>query len=305
MKRFLILLLSVIVFGSGLVFASGIVKLGDVNNDGIVDVADITHLIRYLLDPSKAINVSAADANRDGKINTNDLSTIAEIIISGTTAYAGENTPAEARAIDLGLSVRWANMNIGATSVTDYGTYFAWGETKGYTVVDASSVEASSNVKTIFTWETYSYCKGSELLMTKYVQKNRASAFGGGFYDDKTTLDYSDDAARVNWGGAWRMPNKDDYYELINNTKREFTTVNGVKGVRYTSTVSGYTDKSIFLPAAGYRNDMSFLDMGFTVCYWLSTLDSFYAYRALTTWGDITSVNRRCYGLPVRAVQSK
>ena len=34
------------------------------------------------------------------------------------------------KAVDLGLSVKWANMNVGANSPVDYGDYFAWGETK-------------------------------------------------------------------------------------------------------------------------------------------------------------------------------
>lgn len=29
--------------------------------------------------------------------------------------------------------IKWATMNIGASEVTDYGLWFAWGETQGYT----------------------------------------------------------------------------------------------------------------------------------------------------------------------------
>ena len=44
-------------------------------------------------------------------------------------------------AIDLGLpsGLKWAKMNIGATKETDYGKYFQWGDTVGYTDVSHST----------------------------------------------------------------------------------------------------------------------------------------------------------------------
>ena len=32
--------------------------------------------------------------------------------------------------VDLGLSVKWATCNVGASSPEEYGDYFVWGETK-------------------------------------------------------------------------------------------------------------------------------------------------------------------------------
>lgn len=37
--------------------------------------------------------------------------------------------------VDLGLSVKWATMNIGAERITDHGSYFAWGETGNKTSI--------------------------------------------------------------------------------------------------------------------------------------------------------------------------
>ena len=89
--------------------------------------------------------------------------------------------------VDLGLSVKWATCNVGADSPEEYGYHFAWGET---------------SPKTTYNWSTYKYCNGDEYSMTKYCD----DSFGT--VDNKTTLELSDDAARVNWGGKWRMPTR-------------------------------------------------------------------------------------------------
>ena len=95
--------------------------------------------------------------------------------------------------VDLGLSVKWATCNVGATTPEGYGDYFAWGETKP---------------KDYYAWSTYKYCDSSSLTLTKYCSK---SYYGkDSFSDNKTILDSEDDAATVNWGGAWRMPTKEE-----------------------------------------------------------------------------------------------
>lgn len=143
--------------------------------------------------------------------------------------------PTDNEYVDLGLSVKWATCNVGATSPEDYGDYFAWGET---------------TAKEIYLWDTYT--------MTA---------------DGKTVLDAEDDAAAVNWGGAWRMPTLDEMKELLNpdNCSWEWTTVNEVNGYKVTSKKEGYTDKSLFLPAAGCRYGSSLDDAGSFGGYWSAT----------------------------------
>ena len=83
--------------------------------------------------------------------------------------------------VDLGLSVKWAKYNIGATSESDYGLYFQWGDTQGYT---AEQVGSGSGKK-YFGWEDYKYSNngGSTAAdMTKY-----------NLSDGKTKLEASDD----------------------------------------------------------------------------------------------------------------
>lgn len=151
--------------------------------------------------------------------------------------------------VDLGLSVKWATCNVGANKPEDYGDYFAWGETKP---------------KSTYNWSTHKWCRGSYDTQTKYNTKS-----SHGTVDNKTQLELSDDAARANWGGSWRMPTKAEQDELLYKCTWTWTTQNGVKGYKVTSKRNG---NSIFLPAAGYRDDSSLVDAGSKGLYWSSSL---------------------------------
>ena len=162
--------------------------------------------------------------------------------------------PEAAQAVDLGLSVKWANMNVGAESPEDYGDYFAWGETA---------------TKTTYNWSTYFDTSDGGGTFTKYNND------GG-----KTVLDPEDDAAHVNWGGSWRMPTQAEWQELLDNCTWTWTTQNGIKGYKVTSNKAGYTDKFIFLPAAGYRLESDLGFAGSNGYYWSSSLGEYYSYYA-------------------------
>ena len=180
--------------------------------------------------------------------------------------------------VDLGLpsGLKWATCNVGATTPEGYGDYFAWGETVP---------------KDNYDWSTYKYCKGSKNTLTKY---NTDSNYGT--VDNKTTLEFSDDAAHVNWGGKWRMPTAAEQDELRNNCTWTWTTQNGINGYKGTSKTNA---NSIFLPAA------SAYDVGFRGFYWSSSLyESSSAYNLyFDSAGDISRIHDgRCSGKPVRAV---
>ena len=141
--------------------------------------------------------------------------------------------------VDLGLSVKWASCNVGASSPEEYGDYFAWGETEA---------------KSIYDWSTYKWCAGSNSSITKYC--NNANYGHEGFTDNKIVLDAEDDVARVKLGGKWRIPIDAEFIELWNtegnpNYKWEWKTINNHNGWHITYLVNG---NSIFLPAAGRRN---------------------------------------------------
>ena len=150
--------------------------------------------------------------------------------------------------IDLGLSVKWATCNVGATKPEEFGDYFAWGEVE---------------TKAIYYWSTYKYGSNWD-AMTKYSTDSYY-----GIVDNKTVLDPEDDAATANWGGNWRMPTKAEQDELKNNCAWEWITLNGVGGYK----VIGPNGNSIFLPAAGRVVTSSFVSERYGH-YWSSSLDT-------------------------------
>ena len=188
--------------------------------------------------------------------------------------------------VDLGLSVKWATCNVGATKPEEYGDYFAWGETEP---------------KSTYDWSTYKYCNGSYNTLTKY---NNSSSYGT--VDNKTTLDLSDDAARANWGGSWRMPTDAELTELRENCTWILTVENEVNGYKVTSNMDGYTDKSIFLPAAGIRLDGSLISAGGYGGYWSGSLKMGYPDQVGDLYFDSGGVygdySYRIYGRSVRPV---
>lgn len=175
--------------------------------------------------------------------------------------------------VDLGLSVKWASMNVGATAPQGYGVYIMWGE-------------RSERSEQDYEWETYKYCNGSDESMTKYCVTDGRGY--NGFKDGKTILDPADDIATAEWGGGWRTPTQAEAQELVEKctwTWTENYNSTGIKGYTITSNVEGYQDKSIFLPAAGYRlSDQSdgVQGAGFRGDYWTSSLDETLSYQA---WG--------------------
>lgn len=113
--------------------------------------------------------------------------------------------------VDLGLEsgTLWAKCNIGATSETDYGIYFQWGETNG---ISGSLLGKYSDEN--YSWASYKYCNGDEYTLTKY---NTSTSYGEN-PDNITTLEPVDDAATQIMGGNWRMPTAAEYQALRNET---------------------------------------------------------------------------------------
>ena len=191
--------------------------------------------------------------------------------------------------VDLGLTsgTLWATMNVGASSPSDYGDYFAWGEVSGY-----------NNGKNSFSWSTYKYCNGSSNSMTKYCT---SGSYGN--VDNKTELELSDDAARHNWGGSWRMPSYAQFKELYSECTWTWTTLDGVSGYRVSSKKNA---NSLFLPAAGYRST-SLNYAGSDGYYWSRSLyesNSSGAYELYVNSSNFgpSYYYYRCYGQTVRPV---
>ncbi len=167
--------------------------------------------------------------------------------------------------VDLGLSVKWAACNVGASSIEDYGNYYAWGETT---------------------------------TQAEYTRAN-SKTYGKDIDDISGNPQY--DAARANWGGTWRLPTKAEFDELRNKCKWEWTELGGKKGCR----VIGPNGNSIFLPVAGLRSGslLDYSDTG--GFYWSSTPDSSTDSAYYLHFGRgyrNTDWHYRLYGFPVRPV---
>ena len=168
--------------------------------------------------------------------------------------------------VDLGLSVKWATKNVGASSPSYYGDYYAWGET---------------NTKAEYTWLN-------------------SITYGKSFSDISGNSTY--DVARRKWGSSWRLPRKSELEELTNKCTWVWTTQGGHKGYK----VTGPNGNSIFLPAAGWRGGDSLDYAEVIGDYWSSSPDSsdskyaFYLY--FSTSGQDLSNGLRDYGHSVRPV---
>jgi hypothetical protein len=193
--------------------------------------------------------------------------------------------------VDLGLpsGLKWATCNVGATKPEEYGDYYAWGETTPKT--------------TYYNWSTYKYANGSPTTLTKYCSD--ANYGYNGFTDNLTTLETIDDAATQNWGGKWRMPNIEEWKELIDNCIWTWTTLNGVNGYEVKAT----NGNSIFLPAAGchFGSNLKVQDAASSGLYWSCSLyKSGIDYARLMLFSsnkhDLDGYGR-CFGFSIRPVR--
>lgn len=209
--------------------------------------------------------------------------------------------------VDLGLSVKWATLNIGATAPEKYGDYYAWGATVTWYAAGKSDGYTWNNAP----YQTANTTKSFETKWTKYLGSTTSNHKDPTATDAdalKTVLDLSDDAARANWGGSWRIPTIEEWEELndANNCNWEWTIINGINGYKVQSLKAGYTDKWIFLPAAGFRHAKNRTEEGVYGYYWSSSLsiDSPITAR----YFNINSISHdtynlsRYYGLSIRPV---
>lgn len=187
--------------------------------------------------------------------------------------------------VDLGLpsGLKWATCNVGASLPSDYGSYFAWGE-----------ISPKSN----YSWTSYKWFNGSTNSFTKYNNDSE-----NGTVDNKFMLDLSDDAARANWGNGWRMPTDVEMTELREQCTWTWTMQGGKNGYKVASKKNG---NSIFLPAAGYRGEGRFNEVGSSGRYWpsfLYTEDPYLAWSVVFGSGGFNRhVNLRYYGFSVRPI---
>ena len=226
----------------------------------------------------KVQNLSFADGSniKTAKDNT---TAIAINTISTVTATGWDKPYVEINGL------KWATMNIGATSSTDAGKYFAWGDVTGQT-------PSGSTFSTSFDWAHAPFNNGKSSYDASYFASVKDTECPGGI------LALKNDAANVNWGGSWRMPTKAEFDALASETKVWDSTNKG-----YTF---GTSPNTIFLPTAGYGYGTGLYGVGDYGYYWSSSLNTDDPYDAcyLTFYDGYayTSNSNRYYVQSVRAL---
>lgn len=187
--------------------------------------------------------------------------------------------------VDFGLpsGLLWATCNVGASKPEEYGLYFAWGETRGYTNASAKSGG--------FAWATSPYwVSGTSPANTKWSKYTATDKYSSdGKADNKLVLEPEDDAVKANIGGTWRMPTSSDFQELIDNTDPG----NGANSNGWITDYKGtgvmgmlrkgkgqYADREIFFPAAGFADGASMGGGMTNGLYWSSSLNTSTSYSA-------------------------
>lgn len=153
-------------------------------------------------------------------------------------------------AIDLGLSVKWASHNLGATLPYEYGDLVGWGDPTGKHVEDPMDYEIGK--------------RGDICCYYGYYKTDDT-------WDDlKLRLNISNtewDVAKAQWGNGWRLPTKDELSELLEKCTWRRIRYKGIYGQR----VIGPNNNDIFLPCAGVRYGENIGTVGETGYYWSGT----------------------------------
>lgn len=216
--------------------------------------------------------VVSLDDGSQGRIKTSDLASVvaAVNVQSNTDLFSG----GVYESVDLGLpsGTLWAKYNVGATSETDYGDFFAWGTTEPYRLNGTTPIDNTNNY--------------------------------GSSYANKIQHDLypNEDAATVHWGKGWRMPTKAQFDELLANTTYTWTMISGVNGGKFTASNGNY----IFFPAAGYVNVGSIGNRSSSGYYLSRSFNSASdAWRlSFHSIGLDVNTNDRYIGFSVRPVRS-
>lgn len=203
------------------------------------------------------------------------------------------------KSVDLGLSVKWATMNVGALKPEDHGQLFGWADSTG-------SHKKFDNI-------TISYRQDGN-FETTIVNWN--SVYFGGKSPLANISGTEYDIATYQWNANWRMPTLDEWNELINRCTWSLeTNANGTVSYR----VTGPNGNHIILPMTGIRatseTESGRNTMGY---YWTSALlpqsqqaaahyestvpCAAWCIRFTATNQPAPSTAIRCYGLAIRPV---
>ena len=194
--------------------------------------------------------------------------------------------------VDLGLPSKtmWATCNVGADKPEDPGLLFQFGRVDGYKYGDKNNKFRTND-------------QNFQDIRNEFIPKTTS----GKVYKKNDILDLEDDAAHVNMCGVWRMPTYNELKELVDNTTCKDETINGVKGMLFTSNIN---NKRLFIPFAGYWYNGNFEAAWSNAYAWSSQVLSSYVDSAYIIYCDsiddaYISSDYRFYAFPVRGVFRK
>ena len=248
------------------------------------------------------VTVTATDGTAIQKATTPSR-TITRNTINSMAAFECNFAVPIPEAVDLGLSVKWASCNLGASFPEEYGDYYAWGEIETKDTYDCSTYKWMADGQS--SWQYINKYTWPDGRTTASWYDSDGTFIG----DSLKVLQPEDDVVHVKLGGNWRMPTKSELQELYDDCTWTSTHYYAKRGYKVQSNKDGYTDKWIFLPVAGYMYNSRRYNAGSYGYYWSSSLYPGNSYCAYALYFDPSNVhpgdyyNRyRYYGYSVRPV---
>lgn len=256
--------------------------------------------------PQDAVAQEAPNALRlwkDGKVIAETNTIVDSIVLFVLPAQlppqildptsVGGVAPTADQAIDMGLSVKWAPWNVGASKPEEYGGYFAWGE------INAS--------KESYDWGSYYWMAEGEVADWKHINKYQSPEVAnndekegdwwrnGQFIGDGIAcLERSDDAATANWGSGWRMPTVSEWEELLDENNTDITLI------------ENYNDSGLYVLEVKSKKTDGVLFFSDISEYWttctLGVCGTAVAYGAVIGMRYVGAPMSRCEGHLIRAV---
>lgn len=270
------------------------------------EIPEIAYSIKNVSSPSvtwsateATITFTGVKTYSDGTIEETQETQVVTFEQNKSTTDKPMEFTANTEYVDLGLpsGLKWAKCNLGATSETEYGAYFQWGDTNGYAKAkDKGGTSTARNITDSFTWNdvTVDYtvkqggASGQGFTWDTAPFNNGSSSFDSTYFNahksewlDGDVLKSEYDAATQNMGDGWRMPTEVELKELVENTTSTWyakgnTEFGGVAGRKFTASNGNY----IFIPAAGgaYDSSMGYVGYGSVWSSSLNASSTFYAW---------------------------
>ena len=263
-------------------------------------------LLLMLASFTAGVEYQRGDVDQDGKVNISDVTCLIDYLLSGVWPDEPVTPPDTHEYVDLGLpsGTLWATCNVGADTPEGYGDYFAWGETEPKEVYSLDTYKWYNHDDMYFTKYNQDYSSGYYDETGNYVSVVTP--------DGKTELDPEDDAAYVNWGPSWRMPTHEQQRELVEQCTWTWTTRNSVYGQQGTGPNGNTIFLPAAGWHTNWNQNDSLLCEGSYGCSWSRTLYPIvsdiayilYSYSGSVDWSYPYARNVGCSVRAVRVSQN-